>query len=140
MATILVIEDEAVVLILTESIVMNVGYETLTAGSLSEATSIIDPDATLDLVFTHITLHDDHDAGIKIGKLVEGKRPGVPVLYTSGRELTDGLRSLFVENSDFVGSRTRTLKWWKRSPGWCGRSVVTSTPLTAAGLIRVLTA
>ena len=103
MASVLIVEDEAVVLILTDSIVRHAGYETLTACTLMEATSIIESDVPLHLVFTDLTLQEDHDAGIAIGKLVEEKRPGVPVLYTSGREPTDGLKSLFVENSGFVG-------------------------------------
>jgi FixJ family two-component response regulator len=27
---------------------------------------------------------------------------GTPVLYTSGRAITDGMKALFVENSDFL--------------------------------------
>ena len=29
-------------------------------------------------------------------------RPGMPVLYTSGRNLTDTMRARFVENSSFL--------------------------------------
>jgi CheY-like chemotaxis protein len=63
---------------------------------------IVETDTRFDVLFTDLTLHEDHDAGIEGAKLVLEKRPGTPVLYTSGRELTDGLKALFVENGDFV--------------------------------------
>ena len=103
MATILIVEDETVLLVLAESILQTAGYETLGAGSLLEVQGIIESGTDFDLLFTDLTLHDDHDAGIEIAKLVQEKRPGTPVLYTSGRELTDGLKALFVEKSAFVG-------------------------------------
>ena len=64
---------------------------------------IVESATRFDLLFTDLTLHEDHDAGIEAAKLVAEKRAGTPVLYTSGRELTDGLKALFVENSEFVG-------------------------------------
>ena len=103
MATVLIVEDEAVLLILAESVLQTAGYETLSASSLLEVQGIVESDSKFDLLFTDLTLHEDHDAGIEAAKLVTEKRPGTPVLYTSGRELTDGLKALFVENSEFVG-------------------------------------
>ena len=103
MATVLIVEDEAVLLVLAESVLQTAGYDTLSASSLVEVQAIVESDSKFDLLFTDLTLHDDHDAGITAAKLVAEKRPGTPVLYTSGRELTDGLKATFVENSDFVG-------------------------------------
>jgi len=103
MATVLIVEDEAVLLVLAESVLKTAGYETLTASSLMEVQGIVASDAKFDILFTDLTLHDDHDAGYEVAKLVVAKRPGTPVLYTSGREPTDGLKALFVEKSEFVG-------------------------------------
>ena len=102
MATVLIIEDEAMVLILAESVLQTASHETFTAGLLPEAKAIIESDAKFDIVFTDITLGEEQDAGIAIGKLVGNKRPGTPVLYTSGRALTDGLQVLFIERSAFL--------------------------------------
>ena len=102
MATVLIVEDEAAVLILAESVIQHAGHETLTASSLVEATSIIESDAILDIVFTDLRLHDEQDGGIQIGALLRSRRPDLPVLYTSGREMTDGLRLLLGETSDFL--------------------------------------
>jgi CheY-like chemotaxis protein len=102
MATVLIIEDEAMVLILAESVLQKAGHETLSAGLLPEGKAIIESDAKFDIVFTDITLGEEQDAGIAIGKLVENKRSGTPVLYTSARALTDGLQVLLVEHSAFL--------------------------------------
>jgi CheY-like chemotaxis protein len=102
MATVLIVEDEAVVLILAESVIQHAGHKTLTASSLAEATSIIESDAMFDIVFTDLCLLDEQDGGIQIGTLLRSHRPDLPVLYTSAREMTDGLKSLLVERSAFL--------------------------------------
>ena len=59
MATVLIVEDEAMVLILAESVVQTAGYDTITASSLLEAKAIIESDAKFDIVFTDLTLRDE---------------------------------------------------------------------------------
>ena len=93
MATVLIVEDEAVLLVLAESVLQTAGYETLSASSLVELQAIVASDTKFDLLFTDLTLHEDHDAGIEVAKLVAERQPGIPVLYTSGREPTDGLKA-----------------------------------------------
>jgi CheY-like chemotaxis protein len=102
MASILVVEDEPTVLVLGESVLQRAGYETLTAGTLAEAQAVIHSDQKLDLVFTDITLPENPEGGLQMGQLVRQARPRVPVLYTSGRALTDGMKELFVERSSFL--------------------------------------
>jgi CheY-like chemotaxis protein len=103
MATVLIVEDEAMLLVLAESVLQTAGYDTLSASSVLEVQGIVESETKFDILFTDLTLHEDHDAGIEAAKLVVEKRPGTPVLYASGRALTDGLKALFVDNSDFVG-------------------------------------
>jgi DNA-binding NtrC family response regulator len=102
MPTVLIVEDEAQVLILAESVLQRVGYETLSAATVAEAQAIINSDHKLDLVFTDIGLGNHPEGGITIGQLVSQYRDGVPVLYSSGRELTDGMQSLLGSNSKFL--------------------------------------
>jgi CheY-like chemotaxis protein len=102
MATVLVVEDEAVLLVLAESVIRSAGYETLTASSLSQAQALIGSPEHFDLVVTDINLGEDREAGIHVGRLVRQLRPQTPVLYTSGFNMTDGLRELFVDNSEFL--------------------------------------
>jgi DNA-binding NtrC family response regulator len=102
MPTVLIVEDEVQILIMTESVLQRAGYKTLSAATVAEAQAIINTKQELDLVFTDITLNNHQEGGVTIGKLIEQTRNGVRVLYTSGRELTDGLKSLFVEKSAFL--------------------------------------
>ena len=102
MAVILVIEDETPILVLTESILQQAGYETLTASTLAEAQSIIHSAPEIDLVFTDVNLGEDHEGGLQVGQVIRQSSPETPVVYTSGRGVTDGMKSLFVERSSFL--------------------------------------
>ena len=102
MATVLIVEDEAVLLVLAESVIRSAGYETLTASTLSQARALIGSAERCDLVVTDINLGDDREAGIHVGKLVRQLWPQMPVLYTSGFNMTDGLKELFVDKSEFL--------------------------------------
>jgi CheY-like chemotaxis protein len=102
MATVLVVEDEAVLIVLAESVIRSAGYETLTASTLSQAQAVIGSAEHIDLVVTDIRLGDDEEAGIHVGQTVRQLRSKTPVLYTSGFNLTDGLKELFVDNSEFL--------------------------------------
>lgn len=102
MAKVLVVEDEAVLLVLAESVIRSAGYETLTASSLSQAEALLGSGEDFDLVVTDINLGEDREAGIHVGQLVRQLRPQTPVLYTSGFNMTDGLKELFVDNSEFL--------------------------------------
>ena len=98
MANILVVEDEAIVLLNTESVLLDAGHDTVTASSFPQAEAIIQSDRPLDLIFTDINLHDELEGGLKVGKLSQG----IPVLYTSGNPITDPIRALFAERSAFL--------------------------------------
>jgi CheY-like chemotaxis protein len=102
MATILIIEDEAPLLILAESVVQRAGYETISAATLAEAQAIIHSDQQFDLIFTDLVLGEHTEAGFQLAQMAAQARTGVPVLYTSARALTDGMTALFVENSQFL--------------------------------------
>jgi len=102
MPTVLIVEDEVQILIMTESVLQRVGYETLSAATVAEAQAIINSDHKVDLVFVDITLANHPEGGITIGKMVDQSRQGLPVIYTSGRELTDGMKTLFASNSKFL--------------------------------------
>ena len=73
-----------------------------TASTTAEAEAVIEFDEALDLVFTDIGLGEDLEGGISVGKFVETMRSGTPVLYTSGRALTDGMKSLFAAPAAFL--------------------------------------
>jgi DNA-binding NtrC family response regulator len=102
MARILIVEDEEQVRVLAESILQDAGHETLSASSLAEVHGILDADTGVDLAFTDLNLKDENEGGLQVGQSVATRFPQIPVLYTSGRGLTDGMRALFVEPSAFL--------------------------------------
>jgi DNA-binding NtrC family response regulator len=100
--TVLIVEDEAQVRVLAESILQNAGYETLSAATVAEALAIVHASQALDLIFTDITLADQPEGGLQIGQAAAQSRPGLPVVYTTGRGLTDGMVALFVNPNAFL--------------------------------------
>lgn len=103
MATILIVEDKTTLLILAESVLRSAGYETVSASNRSEAGAILRSDRHIDVVATDISLgDDDRDGGLELAQTAAKARPGTPVLYVSGRALTDGMKELFVERSSFL--------------------------------------
>jgi CheY-like chemotaxis protein len=97
---VLVAEDEATVRLLAESIIGDLGYGTLSAGSPTEAQALFEE--PVDLLFTDIEMQGEPEAGLELAKFGRSRRPELKVLYTSGRQLTDGLRHLMVEDSAFL--------------------------------------
>ena len=102
MATILIVEDEIAVLVLAESVLQSNGHDTLSASTLAQAQAIIHSDQKFDLIFTDISLADQKEGGLQVGQTAIQARVRIPVLYTSGMALTDGMKALFSEPSEFL--------------------------------------
>jgi CheY-like chemotaxis protein len=66
--SILVVEDELLVLILTESMLTEAGYETLTASDVPEAVTLLRSNADIDVLFTDISLRSAVDGGLTLRK------------------------------------------------------------------------
>jgi DNA-binding NtrC family response regulator len=99
MAVILIVEDDAVVLVLAESCLQEWGHETLSAATITEASTLLETAAKIDVLFTDIGLKDDLEAGLKLAAEAAQKHPGIKVLYTTGQTVTDGMTALFVPKS-----------------------------------------
>jgi DNA-binding NtrC family response regulator len=56
----------------------------------------------VDVLFTDIDLKDKIASGIELAQDAAGHWPNLKVLYTTGRDLTDGMKARFVENSAFL--------------------------------------
>ena len=67
------------------------------AGTVAEALAVVESDQPIDLLFTDLGLGEDGAGGLSIGQAFAKRRPGVPVLYSTGRGVTDGMTALFVE-------------------------------------------
>jgi two-component system, response regulator PdtaR len=100
---VLIVEDEAILVVLAMSILQAPGYDTVSASTVAEAVAIIeDSQQKLDLLFTDLGLGDQTDGGLAVGQTMANSRPGFPVVYTTGRGVTDGTVKLFVEPSRFI--------------------------------------
>jgi DNA-binding NtrC family response regulator len=99
MASVLIVEDEAQVLMLAVSYLQEHGHQTLSASTVMGATTLLDGPDEIDLLFTDIGLQDDFEAGLKLAAGAFERRPGLKVLYTTGQTVTDGMRAQFVPKS-----------------------------------------
>ncbi len=102
MAIVLLVEDEEQVRVLAESYLEEQGHQVLSAGTPQGAIALLEKAPHLDVLFTDLELNGDGDAGIEVARKATGRWPHLKVLYTTGRDLTDGMSVRFVENSAFL--------------------------------------
>jgi DNA-binding NtrC family response regulator len=108
MAIVLVVDDDEQVRVLAESIIQDLGHETLSAATIDQALALIRTEQSIDLLFTDINLADDTEGGLvhpglELAQQALELRPDLRVLYTTGAAVTDGMKALFVQGSDFLG-------------------------------------
>ena len=107
MAIILVVEDQEQVRVLAESILQESGHQTLSAANVDQALALVRAEPSIKLLFTDINLADDAEAGLvhpglELAQQALRLRPALRVLYTTGTSVTDGMKALFVEGSEFL--------------------------------------
>ena len=102
MAVVLVVEDEEQVRILAESYLEEHGHRVLSAGTPQGAIALLEKNQHVDLLFTDLDLKGDIHAGIELAQEAVGRCSNLNVLYTTGRDLTDGMKARFVNNSAFL--------------------------------------
>lgn len=102
MAVVLIVEDDEQVRTLAESILQDADYETRSAATTAEAQAIIESDEKIDLLFLDLALLDHQEEGLHLAEAAWKSRPGLPVIYTTGRGVTDGMLALFVQPNVFL--------------------------------------
>lgn len=80
---ILVVEDDVDVRLFAIKALHSLGYETCEAGDVKTALEILDANPRIALLFTDIVLPGDLD-GVYLATEATRRRPGLPVLFTSG--------------------------------------------------------
>ena len=106
-AMVLIVEDDEQVRVLAESILEQAGHETRSAATMTEASAIIESDEKIDALFVDMALLDHQEAGLELAQAAADARPGLPVVYATGRGVTDGMRALFVERNVFLAKPYR---------------------------------
>jgi two-component system cell cycle sensor histidine kinase/response regulator CckA len=102
MATILIVEDDDQVRVLAEGVLNEDGHKTLSASTVDQALAILEGGETVELIFTDIGLQSDIEAGLVLAQAALQRKIDVPVLYTTGQGLTDGMQAMFVERFGFL--------------------------------------
>jgi DNA-binding NtrC family response regulator len=88
-AVVLVVEDDEQVRVMAECILQEAGHETRCAATMTEAQAVIASDEKIDVLFADLSLMDQQEAGLEIAQAAAKTRPGLPVIYTTGRGITD---------------------------------------------------
>lgn len=102
MTTVLVLEDDAALRVLTVSMLNELGHDTLTAESAAEAYALIASAwPRVDLLFADIGLRGSMN-GLELAREAVARQPGLPVIYTSGQPPTSAMEALFVEGGAFI--------------------------------------
>lgn len=102
MALILIVEDEDQVRVLAEGLLQDGGHTTLSASTADEALAVLDGGDRIDLLFTDLGLQSDIQAGLMLAQEAIKRKTDLPVLYTTGQGLTDGMQAMFVERYEFL--------------------------------------
>jgi len=102
MATVFLLEDDDQVRVLAESYLEEQGHEVLSAGTAPGALALLAKSPQLELLFTNVDLKGEIAAGIGLAHEAVNRRPNLKVLYTTERNLTDGMKARFVKNSAFL--------------------------------------
>jgi CheY-like chemotaxis protein len=102
MAIVLLVEDEEQVRVLAQSYLDEQGHEVLSAGTPQGAIALLEQAPHVDVLFTDLDLKGDIHAGIELARQAVHRWPHLKVLYTTGRDLTDGMKARFVEKSAFL--------------------------------------
>ena len=88
-AVVLVIEDEIFLRLNIVSCLQEAGYAVVEAVTGEEAIALCHSDTSIDVVFTDVNL-GGYASGWDVAECFRAVRPGVPVVYTSGRALDAG--------------------------------------------------
>jgi DNA-binding NtrC family response regulator len=102
MTVILIVEDDVAMRGLTELSLNEFGYETLVAGDVESALSILRTSQPIDVLFTDIYLKEHVHGGCDVAREAVKLRPGLRVLYTTGHLLIRTVREKFVDGAGCI--------------------------------------
>jgi len=100
--TILVIDDEPMVVRLTSAMLSRHGYTVVTAGSGTEAVNLFKnrPQIEVHLLLVDLLMPDMN--GVEAVKLITELRPGLPALYFSAYSESESLRPSYARGVPFL--------------------------------------
>jgi CheY-like chemotaxis protein len=102
MAVILIVEDEVLIRETAEWMIGDLGHTTLLASDLAGALLHLSASQQIDALFVDLRLSTLAFGGYDVANQALVLRPGLQVLYTSGRPLTTDMSELFVRGGQFL--------------------------------------
>ena len=102
MAVILVVEDDVFIREVAEMMIQDWGHQTLAACDVDEALSFLHSPQHIDALFTDIYLKAAVHGGCDLAIQAIALRPNLRVLYTTGNNITDKMKSLLIEGTQFL--------------------------------------
>jgi CheY-like chemotaxis protein len=108
--TILVVDDEQMVLGLVNSMLTRFGYRVIAAASGKEALDLLEkkPDIEVQLALVDLVLPGM--TGVEFVEQIHQVRPGLPVLYFSAYSEDDSLRPIFARGIPFIAKPFTSLQ------------------------------
>jgi two-component system, response regulator PdtaR len=97
--TVLVVEDEALILVLIAEELRDAGFSVLEAPNAAEALRLLEAHASIRLIFTDIDMPGSMD-GLRLCALVRERWPPVRIIVTSGKRVLDPIA--LPSGSEFV--------------------------------------
>jgi CheY-like chemotaxis protein len=102
MAVILIVEDDTFLRDDAEMMIQGWGNDTLSAGDVDEALSLLRSPRQIDALFTDIYLKKAVHGGYELAQQAIKLRLNLRVLYTTGNTINDKMKALFVEGAHFL--------------------------------------
>jgi CheY-like chemotaxis protein len=102
MAVILIVEDDVFIRATAEMMIQDSGHDTLSAGNIDEALSLLRSPQHIDALFTDIYLQKAILGGCELARQALLLRPNLRILYTTGNYVTDKMKALFVGGTLFL--------------------------------------
>jgi CheY-like chemotaxis protein len=102
MAVILVVEDDVFIRQVAEMMIQDSGHDILSASDGDEALIFLRSAQHIDALFTDIYLKNSVLGGCELAHQAIKLRPKLRVLYTTGNFVTDKMKALFIEGTQFL--------------------------------------
>jgi DNA-binding NtrC family response regulator len=102
MTVILIVEDDVFIREIAVMMIEDWGHQTLSAGTMDEALSLLRSPQRIDALFTDIYLQEAMFGGCELAHQAIELRPNLRVLYTTGNIVTEKMKSQFAQGTHFL--------------------------------------
>src|SRR5260370_21714130 len=112
--TILVIDDEPMVLGLADSMLTRFGYKAIAVASGKEALRLFEKSPDIEVHLAVVDLVMPEMSGVELVERIHKLRPGLPVLHFSSYSEDDSLRPTFAKGVPFIAKPFTSLQLTKK--------------------------